>query len=72
LSGDININECMDGFSSLMHDISFKTFAKTVSNKPDKSKRLKPPWFNNECKLAKNAFYDAKRLFNRVSTKKIS
>jgi len=56
LSGDININECMDGFSSLMHDISFKTFSKTVSNKPDKSKRLKPPWFNNECKLAKMPF----------------
>jgi len=68
LSGNININECMDGLSSLMHDISFETFAKTVSNKPDKSKRLNPSWFNNECKLAKNVFYNAKRLFNRVST----
>jgi len=49
-----------------MYDISVKTFAKPVSNKPGKSKRLKPLRFNNECKLAENAFYDAKRLFNRV------
>jgi len=56
LSGDINIIECMGGFSFLMYDISFKTFAKTVSNKSDKSNRLKHSWFNNECKLVKMPF----------------
>ena len=68
LSGDITINECMDGFSSLMHDISTKTYAKSTFDKSNKTKNVKPPWFNNECKLVKTAFYDAKRLFNCART----
>jgi len=39
-----------------MYDISFKTFAKTVSNTPDIAKRLKHPWLSIECKLATMPF----------------
>lgn len=65
--GEIDINQCVDDFSNIVHDISSKCFGKTFSNKSNIVKR-KSTWFNNECRRSKSSFLEAKRRFLSCKT----
>ena len=59
------IDEQIGRFTQLMYDTCFSVCSKMVMvgrpNPPGKSKRA--PWFNAECKAAKDEFLKAKRPF---------
>ena len=59
------IDERIGSFTELIFDTCFSVFGKTVTvgetKPPDKSK--KAPWFNTECRAAKDEFLKAKRQF---------
>ena len=67
ISGEIDIDSCLKNLSNVIYDISFKSFGRSVSNKP-KVKKPKSPWFDVNCRDAKNEFIKNKRLFKSNNT----
>lgn len=61
-SSDIDVNQGVDAFSKLVHDLSFQSCGKTFSSVPI-TKEKKSPWFNEKCRDAKASFFRAKRVF---------
>jgi hypothetical protein len=59
-SSDIDVNQGVDAFSKLVHDLSFQSFGETFSSVPI-TKEKKSPWFNEKCRDAKASFFRAKR-----------
>ncbi|XP_053379986.1 uncharacterized protein LOC128548636 [Mercenaria mercenaria] len=72
LSGEYDIDQCMSEFSNLVHDISYRCFARTVNSRP-KPKKKKSPWFDEQCRRAKSNFFAAKRQYmsNRSEENKV-
>ena len=62
-SGENDIDLCLNSMSDVIYDISFKSFCKSLSNKPKRTKP-KSPWFNTGCRNAKNDFMKNKRCFS--------
>ena len=64
-SGEIDIDLCLGTMSDIIYDISFKSFGKSFSKRP---KRMKPksPWFNADCRKAKNDFMKTKRCLSII------
>ena len=62
LSGEFDINECINLFSDTVYDISFSCYGKTFSKRHKRTKR-KSLWFNDECREAKSSFYKTKRAY---------
>lgn len=60
-TGDYDINQCIDSFSNLVYDMSFKCCGKTFTKKTNNKKKV--PWFDDDCRKSKGVFLDAKRKF---------
>jgi hypothetical protein len=54
----------VNNFASTIHEISFKLHGKKFISNKRVNNYKKALWFNNECKLAKSRFLDAKRIFH--------
>ena len=63
ISGENDINQCMNTFSKLTHEISFHCFGTKCKTKPTRSKPPKSEWFNDMCKESKRKFYETKRTY---------
>jgi hypothetical protein len=61
LSGDYDINQCINNFSELIHDISAQCFGKTF-RASSKSRKRKSPWFNEDCRRTKAIFFSFETL----------
>ena len=70
-SGEYNINQCIEQFSSIIHDVSFPIFGKSYTpNKSALANKKKNEWFTHECRSAKNVFYEAKRQYNNCQSER--
>lgn len=69
-SGDVNINDFISYFTSLVHDISFQSFGKNIQIKNHKkhANTKQCPWFDNKCKEAKRQFYRIKSQYKHEKT----
>lgn len=63
MTGEFDIDRCVDDFSTLVYDISFKCFGKTCTTKPKRQRKRKAAWFDANCAQAKRDFLTAKRDF---------
>jgi hypothetical protein len=61
-SAENNIDDCINSFSNIIHDISYTCFGKKC-NKNKKPYKQKAPWFDNDCREAKHKFLESKRSF---------
>jgi hypothetical protein len=66
-SAEISMDDCINAFSNIMHDVSLNCFGKkcTINKRVLKKKA---PWFNNECREAKRIFLESKRTYNNNPT----
>lgn len=71
LNDCVDLNTCIDDFSTLIYDISFAVHGKTIritGNKNSSPHRKQSPWFDNTCKQRKKDFYNCKRLYTENPT----
>ena len=61
LSGNIDVNECVESFSKFVYDNSFEHCGKKYFSKKTR-KVYKAEWFDENCRKAKCEFLNAKRM----------
>lgn len=67
LNNVIDIDTCMNQFSGLVFNLSYKLNGKTVKSGGRPCKRTRKEtsdWFNRNCKESKNEFYRCKRIYH--------